>query len=307
MPGRNMVGDYRYGFQGQYSEKDDETGLNAFELRMYDSRIGRWLSPDPAGQYNSPYLGMGNNPISLIDPDGGMTDCEGCPIKTVQLNEVLVTGVDKSGGRGIWSSEVGLSGTNMWASNHFIGSLGAYNKRVGQNFTNHGDEAIWHDNLVSSQIAEQHRREFYAGREAYGKGVVQLMSALTLPVSIVELGTAAVIYSGSRAAFSFSDDIALLSDDIINYSIKTQSRAPKGGLIKVNANSSLSSFGGGQFTGSQTILNFGKQIPPNFSTLSSLSNTLRPAVHATLATPALNGASGVGLSSLILFRQVHQK
>ena len=30
----------------------------------------RWLSPDPAGQFHSPYLGMGNNPISGVDPDG---------------------------------------------------------------------------------------------------------------------------------------------------------------------------------------------------------------------------------------------
>ncbi|MDD7886043.1 hypothetical protein [Flavivirga sp. 57AJ16] len=36
MPNRNIVGYYRYGYQGEYSEKDEETGLNAFELRMYD-------------------------------------------------------------------------------------------------------------------------------------------------------------------------------------------------------------------------------------------------------------------------------
>jgi hypothetical protein len=33
--------------------------------------IGRWTSVDRYGQYYSPYLGMGNNPISSIDPDGG--------------------------------------------------------------------------------------------------------------------------------------------------------------------------------------------------------------------------------------------
>ncbi len=61
--------DYRYAYQGQ--EKDAETGMEAFELRLWDSRIGRWLTPDPYGQHASPYLGMGNNPISRIDPDGG--------------------------------------------------------------------------------------------------------------------------------------------------------------------------------------------------------------------------------------------
>ena len=61
----------RHDYQGDFSEKDEETGWNAFELRMYDSRIGRWLSVDPMGQYHSPYLSMGNNPISRVDPDGG--------------------------------------------------------------------------------------------------------------------------------------------------------------------------------------------------------------------------------------------
>ena len=69
MPGRNLQGDYRYAYQGQ--EVDPETGKEAFELRLWDSRIGRWLTTDPAGQYSSPYLGMGNNPITRYDPDGG--------------------------------------------------------------------------------------------------------------------------------------------------------------------------------------------------------------------------------------------
>ncbi|MCL9807670.1 hypothetical protein NAT51_19260 [Flavobacterium amniphilum] len=45
--------------------------MEAFELRLWDGRLGRWLTVDPMGQYFSPYLGMGNNPISRIDPDGG--------------------------------------------------------------------------------------------------------------------------------------------------------------------------------------------------------------------------------------------
>jgi len=64
---------YRYGYQGQNAEKDAETGWNAFELRMYDSRIGRWLQYDPKGQFNSPYIGMGNDPVRGTDPDGGET------------------------------------------------------------------------------------------------------------------------------------------------------------------------------------------------------------------------------------------
>ncbi|MBW1298310.1 RHS repeat domain-containing protein [Aquimarina litoralis] len=71
MPGRTLNGgeQYRYAYQGQ--EKDPETGKEAFQLRLWDSRIGRWLTTDPYGQHNSPYMGMGNNPITRWDPDGG--------------------------------------------------------------------------------------------------------------------------------------------------------------------------------------------------------------------------------------------
>jgi RHS repeat-associated protein len=62
---------YRFGYQGQYAEKDEETGWNHFELREYDPIVGRWTTIDPAGQYWSPYVGMGNNAIGTIDPDGG--------------------------------------------------------------------------------------------------------------------------------------------------------------------------------------------------------------------------------------------
>jgi RHS repeat-associated protein len=69
--GRNSnSGNYRYAFQGQ--ELDTELGMEAFQLRLWDGRIGRWLSPDPMGQYASPYLGMGNNPVNMIDSDGGI-------------------------------------------------------------------------------------------------------------------------------------------------------------------------------------------------------------------------------------------
>tara|TARA_Y100001934_G_C12382633_1_gene793394 strand:- start:508 stop:4848 length:4341 start_codon:yes stop_codon:yes gene_type:complete len=93
LPGRDNDGNqsqYRYKYQGQ--EKDSETGKEAFELRLWDARIGRWLTTDPAGQFHSPYLGMGNNPTNAIDPDGGFAcvDANGvsipCPEGYEQYN-----------------------------------------------------------------------------------------------------------------------------------------------------------------------------------------------------------------------------
>jgi RHS repeat-associated protein len=74
IPERNATSayGYRFGYQGQFAEDETgETGYNSFELRLWDPTIGRWTTTDPYGQYFSPYLGMGNNPIVFTDPDGG--------------------------------------------------------------------------------------------------------------------------------------------------------------------------------------------------------------------------------------------
>lgn len=78
LPGRHGIENsdgYRYGFQNQ--EKDDEIKGKGnsydFGARMYDSRLGRWLSRDgvEAQKPNlSPYQGLRNNPIIFNDPDG---------------------------------------------------------------------------------------------------------------------------------------------------------------------------------------------------------------------------------------------
>ena len=76
MPSRSFsASSYKYGFNGK--EKDDETNVSGgsydFGDRMYDSRLGRWLSIDPLVNkytYASPYNGFANNPIINVDNDG---------------------------------------------------------------------------------------------------------------------------------------------------------------------------------------------------------------------------------------------
>ncbi len=92
--------DYRFGFNGQ--EKDNEikgTGNSlAYEARIYDSRLGVWLSNDPLkDKYPSvsPYcFGLGS-PIQFKDEGGRfITDKNGIPIYNVLVSDHIMKGVE---------------------------------------------------------------------------------------------------------------------------------------------------------------------------------------------------------------------
>ena len=76
MPGRKYnPQNYRYGFNGMEKDDDLKGSGNSYttEYRMYDSRLGRWLSTDPAmAKYpgQSPYVAFNNNPLFFTDPLG---------------------------------------------------------------------------------------------------------------------------------------------------------------------------------------------------------------------------------------------
>lgn len=59
---------FRSKFTGK--EKDNSLGLYYFGSRFYDGHLGRFISPDPANQYFSPYLYGDGDPLSGVDPNG---------------------------------------------------------------------------------------------------------------------------------------------------------------------------------------------------------------------------------------------
>ena len=81
-PGRNgSVGiGPRYLFNGMEQDRELSGNGNSYTTfyRQYDPRLGRWLSPDPLASnfpWQSPYIGMDNNPVLLSDPFGDCTEC----------------------------------------------------------------------------------------------------------------------------------------------------------------------------------------------------------------------------------------
>ncbi len=57
-----------YRYTGQ--ELDAESGLLNYRARLYDPVLGRFLATDPQGQFASPYVYVGNNPVMVVDPNG---------------------------------------------------------------------------------------------------------------------------------------------------------------------------------------------------------------------------------------------
>src|SRR5690606_27196846 len=77
MPGRKFAASdtYRYGFNGKENDNDvkGEGNQQDYGMRVYDPRLGRFLSVDPLTQkypWYTPYQFAGNRPIGAIDVDG---------------------------------------------------------------------------------------------------------------------------------------------------------------------------------------------------------------------------------------------
>jgi RHS repeat-associated protein len=76
-PGRafGAGGNYRYGYNGKENDNEEkgEGNQQDYGMRIYDPRIGRFLSVDPLARFypgNSVYAFAENSPINFIDLDG---------------------------------------------------------------------------------------------------------------------------------------------------------------------------------------------------------------------------------------------
>jgi RHS repeat-associated protein len=77
MPGRSYsaTGAYRYGFNGKENDNEvkGEGGQQDYGMRIYDPRLGRFLSVDPiTKEYPelTPYQFASNRPFDGVDLDG---------------------------------------------------------------------------------------------------------------------------------------------------------------------------------------------------------------------------------------------
>ncbi len=128
MDGRKVTDEeYRWGYQGQFSEEEDKkTGWNEFELRFYDAKIARWLTTDPYGQYYSPYMAMENTPNMGVDPSGGFAISG-----FIRYGTAFAVGAVTGGATtGTWEGALlgGVGGVGLYAG---LSNISAIGKAIG--------------------------------------------------------------------------------------------------------------------------------------------------------------------------------
>ena len=121
-PGRNYSvanTNYRYGFNGKENDNDIENGMQDYGMRIYDGRLGRFLSVDPITKkfpMLTPYQFASNRPIQGVDFDG-----KEVLLVPGNVNFFgLLAGYNLGGGFGI-----GPDGVAIYAGETIQGGLGA--------------------------------------------------------------------------------------------------------------------------------------------------------------------------------------
>ena len=202
--------------------------MEAFELRLCVGRIGRWLTIDPYHEFFSPYVGMGNNPINLIDPDGGATTDPvlarlGAAIaemvfwaNCIKLDEVVVTGKFQMPS---WASDFAnnfaysaLGMGNAWASNNLLGAFRANPEDFGQHELAMRIGMLGGDLL---SIATGSAEMFVGG------GMMLGGAAFALPTggatTVVSVGGAVVAAHGTSVVFNGTINTVAGINGLVNY------------------------------------------------------------------------------------------
>lgn len=125
-----------YGYQGDFSEHDEETALDEFDLRHYDPQIGRWTTTDPYEQFANPYTGMANNPSNFVDEDGGFSGLIGAAIGATAFGTTAYLSARNNHVKGAGWIAAGAAllgaGVGYASEQYFFGN--DYGSRFGANF-----------------------------------------------------------------------------------------------------------------------------------------------------------------------------
>lgn len=161
MPGRNFSSNnYRYGFNGKENDKDISEVGQDFAGRIYDGRLGRWLSVDPLFTKfpsNSPYIFCLNSPLFLIDPDGREVIIN----KATTSNDgpLIVTSVGNLGNTRMSLSLVFNKKTNQY--DLIVNQHIQYAAALGRGFFQTGGHSLEYYNSGITESVQVHEKVHY--------------------------------------------------------------------------------------------------------------------------------------------------
>jgi RHS repeat-associated protein len=184
MVGRKFdAGSYRYGFNGQENDNEvkGEGNQQDYGMRIYDPRLGRFLSVDPLDieyPWYSPYHYAGNSPVLNIDVDGAeplnawfvWAAKKGTTLKTASTNTASSStpkhaGIDYSGAKIAKAAYVKTGSKAL--------DLVANSKEIGVNITAN----LWNGTVDAAQdvsnlaFSADGRKEVI---DRYSQGIINL-------------------------------------------------------------------------------------------------------------------------------------
>jgi RHS repeat-associated protein len=125
----------KYGYQGQEHERHFALHLNEFEARHYDPQSARWMVPDPANQFASSFVGMGNAWVNSVDPDGRIAFAAVAPFLIAAAKGAAIASATYVAGNFVNGNSWNDLNFKGWATSAALGAIGgAFAHGVGNAF-----------------------------------------------------------------------------------------------------------------------------------------------------------------------------
>jgi RHS repeat-associated protein len=312
MPGRkySSTSSYRYGFNGKENDNEvkSEGNQQDYGMRIYDPRLGKFLSVDPLFKeypWNSPYAFAENEPIANIDLDGAEKMPYKSPSQLPKLGKTSSYKTKMGAGAQVFTAE-------EWGQKYNITQMTVYEKSTdafgqvhhfntyyfvqdkslvadkntstlsGTSFQNAGTN--WHfyystNNGMSTQGGIGQDGANLLGKMAFGGAFAAAASPIIAPYAI-SYGTSALTAStGARFVAAAADAGVQYAGNLMEYGLGKQNlnniNWSSSGLAFINPASILTTGVGGNFLkytkengGKESIV--GSKFNLKTSTLSSI-------------------------------------
>lgn len=197
---------FKYGFNGK--EKDDEVkgeGLQYnYGFRIYDPRLGEFLSEDPLTMsypWYTPYQFAGNRPINSIDLDG-LEEYSSYEAYKLHKGDAALNGNLLTGDNGVWFTQDRVQRNNRWSNAmEFITKNKDVNKLTSGTIIMDMQGGLYVDIYPFKQVRDyyiwaQHGMDKKGFGSRWAKGASYLVDELADTFQVNDVGSSAHVGGG---------------------------------------------------------------------------------------------------------------